>query len=194
MSDLFRDFLVWLMGFTGCSVLVFAAACFARKQFKIRQRHVAEKQPAEANSTSPAVESSLSPKLKWLVFALAPVLYFLLLGPALSELIAHFQKMQRGRAALSQTADIPQTLKPIPDSIGSRGLSPIGDPRISTRTLHRTGPCSCDKKNQTEAFTQSTRPDESEWEVSPGWQLSTGDMNDVSGGGIAEVDPDAQID
>ncbi|MCH7688083.1 MAG: hypothetical protein IH899_15620 [Planctomycetes bacterium] len=199
MSDLFRDFLVWLMGFTGCSVLVFAAACFAKKQLEGRQKQVAGKESAETDASSPAVDSQLSPKIKWLVFALAPVLYLLLLGPALSELNTHFQKIQSERAMLIQTAESPQTIEPIPDSIGTRGPSRIGY-QISKNQFHRTSPCSCRTRNSQETPTQSAKPDvpsdsdDSEWEVSPGWQLSTGDMHDVAEGDVAEIDQDDQAD
>ncbi len=190
MSDLFRDFLVWLMGFTGCSVLVFAAACFAKNQFKSRRKHVTGKRPAD---------SQHPPKFKWLMFAIAPVLYLLLLGPALSELNTHFQKIQSERAVLTRTAEISQTIEPVPNSIGTRVRSRIGYP-LSTGTLHRTGPCSCQKTDPENALTQSAKPDvssdldESEWEASPGSQLSTGDMNDIVEGDVAEVDQDNQVD
>jgi hypothetical protein len=200
MSDLFRDFSVWLMSFTGCSVLVLAAACFAKKQFKGWLKQVAGNQLAETDTSSPAANSQLSPKSKWLVFALAPILYLLLLGPALSELNSYFQKTQNERAVLSQAAHISQMIDSIPDPVRSRSLSRIDGYQISTRTLHRTSPCSCCKKNQNNTQTQSAKPDvssdsdESEWEASPVWQLSTSDLNDVAEGDVAKVDQDDQVD
>ena len=197
MSDLFRDFLVWLMGFTGGSVLVFAAACFAKNQFQSRQKQVKGKQPAESDGSSPAAERQLPPKIKWMVFALAPVFYLLLLGPALSELNTHFRKIQIERAVLAQTAESLQTIEPIPDSIGTQAPSRIGY-RISKNQFHRTSSCSCRTRNSQETPTRSAKPDlpsdsdDSEWEVSPGWQLSTGDMHDVAEGDVAEIDQDDQ--
>lgn len=199
MSDLFRDFLVWLMGFTGCSVLVFTAACFAKNQFNSRQKHVKGIQPAEMDDSSPAADAQLSPKIKWMVFVLAPAFYLLVLGPALSDLNTHFQKIQIERAVLTQTAEILQTIEPIPDSIGTRGPSRIGY-QISKNQFHRTNPCSCRKRNGQETSTQSAKPDvpsnsdESEWELSPGWQLSTGDMNEIAEGDVAEIEQNAQVD
>jgi hypothetical protein len=199
MNDLFRDFLVWLMGFTGCSVLVFAAVCFAKKQFKCRQKQVTGKHPGVTDASNPAADSQFSPKSKWLVFALAPVLYLLLLGPALSELNTHFQKIQSERAMFTQTVDIPQTIEPIPDSIGTRGPSRIGY-QNSNNQSYKTSPCSCRKENGQETPTQSANSDvppdsdESEWELSPGCQLSLGDINDVAEGDVAEIEQNDQVD